>query len=230
MTTEVPGNTDAEPVEKRGRPRPTLKSAETRSRIVSGALQTLESYGLHETTTRRIAAAADVRLATLHYHFANKEAVLFAVLDVLVDELKLTLKADLAPCETFDLYIAEALRASWAYVERTRAKQIVQYELTLYALRTQGSEWLARRQYEGYVDAYVAMLRDGALLDDTGLDDIQVRSLAHLMLAGVDGLILQALAGAADQHLQMGLKAVTAGAQAVARAMALQNRSAVQSD
>ncbi len=230
MTTEAPTLDGAEPIEQRGRARPTPKSAETRTRIVSGALQTLETHGLHETTTRRIAAAADVRLATLHYHFANKEAVLLAVLDMLVNELKLTLKADLVPRESFDLHIAEVLRASWAYVERTRAKQIVQYELTLYALRTQGSEWLARRQYEGYVDAYVAMLRDGARLDDTGLDDTQVRSLAHLMLAGIDGLILQALAGAADQHLRMSLKAVTAGAQAVARTMAQQGRMASRAD
>jgi len=227
MNTEAPSIDGAEPIEQRGRARPTPKSAETRTRIVSGALQALEIHGLQETTTRRIAAEAGVRLATLHYHFDNKEAVLLAVLDMLVNELKLTLKADLVPSDTIEARIAEVLRASWAYVERTRAKQIVQYELTLYALRTQGSEWLARRQYEGYVDAYVAQLREGGGPDESGLTDTQIRSLAHLMLAGVDGLILQSLAGAADNHLKAGLKAVTAGAQAVARTLVRQSRDDV---
>lgn len=209
----------------KGKARPTPKSAETRARIVRGALQALEIYGLRDTTTRRIATEAEVQLATLHYHFENKEAVLLAVLDMLVGELTLTLKGVSVPDETLDMRIAEMLRASWAYVERTRAKQIVQYELTLYALRTQGAEWLARRQYEGYVEAYAALLREGDLAGKSGLTEVQIRSLAHLMLAGVDGLILQSLAGAADQHLAMGLQALTDGTQAAARTMMGQNRA-----
>ena len=204
--------------------RPTRKSAETRARIVRGALRALESYGLNETTTRRIASEADVRLATLHYHFDSKEAVLLAVLDLLVSELAVTLEADTSTCTTLEARIAEVLRASWAYVERTRAKQIVQYELTLYALRTRGSEWLAARQYEGYVDAYATLLERSAVASTPALTRVQARDLAHLMLAGVDGLILQALAGAADQHLRAGLDAVTAGAQARARMLVLHNR------
>jgi hypothetical protein len=39
----------------------------------------------------------------------------------------------------------------------------------------------------------------------------------------VDGLILQSLAGAADQHLAMGLQALTDGVQAAARTMAGRN-------
>ena len=216
---------EAKSLGRNGRARPTPKSAETWTRIVHGALRALETYGLHDTTTRRIAAEADVRLATLHYHFESKESVLLAVLDVLIDELMLTLKADSVPCETLEASIAELLRASWAYVERTREKQIVQYELTLYALRTQGSEWLARKQYDGYVEAYATLLRERSLLDQPSLTDIQITSLAHQMLAGMDGLILQLLTGAADRHLRAGLSAVTAGAQAAARTAAQQNRA-----
>ena len=208
-----------------GQPRPTRKSAETRARIVGGALRALEMHGLNDTTTRRIATEADVRLATLHYHFDSKEAVLLAVLDMLVSELAVTLEADTSTCTSLEARIAEVVRASWAYVERTRAKQIVQYELTLYALRTRGSEWLAARQYEGYVDAYATLLERGAASSAPTLTRAQARDLAHLILAGVDGLILQALAGAAEQHLKAGLDAVTAGAQARARMLVLQNRT-----
>ncbi|HEX4765989.1 MAG TPA: helix-turn-helix domain-containing protein [Lichenihabitans sp.] len=194
---------------KAGAPsRPTPKSAGTRARIVAGALRALETHGLDATTTRRIAAEADVRLATLHYHFDGKEALLLAVLDTLVAELVATLAAAATAGATLDERIAAGLDAAWAYAGRTRAKQIVQYELTLYALRSRGSEWLAARQYRAYVDAYAALLRLGDTPEPT---DAQAQELARLMLAGIDGLILQALAGAPDADLAAALDALTAG-------------------
>ncbi len=189
--------------------RPTLKSAGTKARIVAGALRALETHGLEATTTRRIAAEADVRLATLHYHFDGKEALLLAVLDVLVSELVATLAASAAGGATLDERIAAGLDAAWAYAGRTRAKQIVQYELTLYALRSRGSEWLAARQYQAYVDAYAALLRGRDEMP--GPSAAQAQELARLMLAGIDGLILQALAGAPDADLVTALDALTAG-------------------
>ena len=189
--------------------RPTPKSAATRARIVAGALRALETHGLDATTTRRIAAEADVRLATLHYHFDGKEALLLAVLDTLLAELVATLAAAALAGATLDARIAAGLEAAWAYAGRTRAKQIVQYELTLYALRSRGSGWLAARQYRAYVDAYAALLRGpGGATEPTGAE---ARELARLMLAGIDGLILQALAGAPDADLAAALDALTAG-------------------
>jgi AcrR family transcriptional regulator len=197
--------------------RPTPKSAETRARIVRGALRALEHYGLAETTTRRIATEAEVRLATLHYHFESKEAVLLAVLDVLVLEMTVKLGDKTSPLDTLDTRIADVLRAAWAYVEQTRAKQIVQYELTLYALRTRDSEWLAARQYQAYVDAYATVLRSGFAAEPT---EGQAQELARLMLAGMDGLILQGLAGAGPHQLAAGLDALIAATQARAQVLA----------
>lgn len=37
--------------------------------------------------------------------------------------------------------------STWRSIMRTKSRQIVQYELTLYALR-EGAEWLADQQYE----------------------------------------------------------------------------------
>ncbi len=189
--------------------RPTPKSAGTRARIVVGALRALETHGLDATTTRRIAAEADVRLATLHYHFDGKEALLLAVLDTLVAELVATLAAAATAGATLDERIAAGLDAAWAYAGRTRGKQIVQYELTLYALRSRGSEWLAARQYQAYVDAYAALLQGCG--DASEPTDAEAQELARLMLAGIDGLILQALAGAPEDDLVTALAALTAG-------------------
>ena len=199
--------------------RSTPKSAETRARIVEGALRALEHHGIGEATTRRIAAAAGVRLATLHYHFDSKDAVLLAVLDALTLELTHALAATPDAGRTLDGRIGDLIRAAWTYAEQTRAKQIVQYELTLYALRRKGQDWLAARQYEAYVSAYAAAL-GGAAEPDLGAAALS--HLARFILAGIDGLILQALAGTAEAQLRSGLTALRQGAQA--RAATLRER------
>lgn len=198
----------ADPMPSEGLRRPTPKSADTRARIVAGALKALEANGIGETTTRRIAAEAGVRLATLHYHFRAKEDVLLAVLDALAAELALTLREALGEPAPLRMRIAGLVRAAWAYGQVTRQKQVVQYELTLYALRTRGSEWLAARQYEAYVTAYAEHLGAGA----GGAEDRAARDLARFILAGLDGLLLQHLVGLTDRQAADGLDALIAGA------------------
>ncbi len=194
------------------RVRATPKSLETRARIVAGALRALEEYGLQATTTRLIAQEADVRLATLHYHFDSKDDVLLEVLDGLVGELMAVLQQAAGAHLTTEERIAEILRVSWAYVARTRANQIVQYELTLYALRSKDLAWLAKRQYDGYLAAYASQVR-GSGNGQPQLSEAHADDLARLMLAGVDGLILQALSGSSDEALRQGLDALTYAAQ-----------------
>ncbi|MEJ0093251.1 MAG: helix-turn-helix domain-containing protein [Methylocella sp.] len=197
--------------------RPTPKSVETRSRIVKGALQALERNGIGETTTRKIAFEAKVRLATLHYHFESKEAVLLSVLEELLSELTLTLRKGSQKHERLPDRIAKIVQTARGYAERTRAKQIVQFELTLYALRTKGSEWLATRQYDAYVAAYAALLTTNT---DPILPQAQSRELSRFILAGIDGLILQDLAGVHRRHTKLGVTALIAAAQSRAEAFA----------
>lgn len=194
------------------RVRMTPKALETRARIIRGALQSLEKYGLHATTTRTIAEEAEVRLATLHYHFDSKDDVLLEVLDGLVNELMVVLKEGAGDHATAEERIAALMYASWDYVARTRSKQIVQYELTLYALRNEALEWLARRQYDGYVEAYAAQVRGTGNGSHT-ITASEANAIARLLLAGVDGLILQVLSGAQDADLRAGLEALIFGAQ-----------------
>ncbi len=197
-------NKSPKPAKADGLGRPTTKSAETRSRIVQGALDALGRFGLYETTTRRIATEAGVRLATLHYHFSNKEAVLLAVLDLFASDMTTILDANARDALSLNERIEAALRANWDYVQSSRVRQIVQYELTLYALRTQGSEWLAKRQYDAYIDAFASLL---CPVNDLGTNPAREHAdeLARMMLAGIDGLILQSLADATQIHLATGL-------------------------
>ncbi len=187
--------------------RPTPKSAETRARIIKGALDTLEAHGIGEVTTRKIAANAKVQLATLHYHFDSKETLLLAVLEDLIEDMTLTFRSEIQQADSIDARIGELIRSIWRYVERTREKQIAQIELTLYALRTKGAEWLAARQYDAYIDAYRQMLLDGKEAEDPRSDQIGI-ALGRFILTGIDGLILQTFALKNEADTQAGLEAL----------------------
>ena len=152
------------------------KGERTRRQIIEGALQALQTGGVAATTTRDIAAGAGVRLATLHYHFESKSALLLAVLEHLIDETTTALRkeasdsADIAGC------IGESLRAGWRFLTRTLDLQIVQYELTLYALRRDDAAGLAAYQYDAYVKVYQDLLQGVAArtseLDAAGCADV----------------------------------------------------------
>jgi AcrR family transcriptional regulator len=63
-----------------GRPRDG-NPAETRREILRAAGESFAAAGFAGATTRQVAAKAGVNVATLHYHFGNKEGLYRAVLE-----------------------------------------------------------------------------------------------------------------------------------------------------
>jgi AcrR family transcriptional regulator len=153
----------------------------------------LELHGIGDVTTLKIAASANVRLATLHYHFENKEALLLAVLEELIADMSAIYEAEAESTGDPGDRIEQLVRAIWRYVGRTRNRQIAQIELTLYALRTKGSEWIAAKQYEAYIAFYKKLLVDSRSLPPTDSEETGA-TLGRFILSGIDGLILQAFA------------------------------------
>ena len=170
----------------------TKKGLATRDRIIAGARDALEKDGIESLTTRKIAASADVRLATLHYYFDSKESILLAVLEDMIGDMSVSYEAA-ALARDPDACIAELLRLIWFYIRKTRERQIAQYELTIYALRTNNAQWLAERQYKAYIDFYSRFVPDVPGLSEDERTRIS-KSLARFILIGIDGLILQAFA------------------------------------
>jgi AcrR family transcriptional regulator len=168
------------------------KSDRTQGQIIEGAIRALAKSGVGGATTRKIATEAGVQLATLHYHFDTKSALLLAALDAMIGEMTQSLRGEVRLSDDIDECVERILKASWRFVMQTRELQIVQYELTLYALR-EGAGGLAERQYAAYVQVYFDLLRNALQGPDT-LTSAQCRAVARMMLAGVDGLILQELA------------------------------------
>ncbi len=196
------------------------KARETRERLIEGALLALCEDGVIGTTTRKIADKADVRLGTLHYHFETKDALLLAVLDTLGSKLAQTLRRGVAGSRDLDECIERALLTDWAFAEENMAIQIVQYELTLYALRTEGAPWMAKRQYRDYVRAHVDIFGVHAPNDRPSTTE-SVHKLSQLVMAGIDGIILQELADPNLARSRMAVRGLIGAMQALARSLSL---------
>jgi AcrR family transcriptional regulator len=204
------------------------KSDRTRAQIIEGAIRALSKSGVVGATTRKIATEARVQLATLHYHFENKSALLLAVLDALTDEMTQALRAEVKLSEDVDECVDRILKASWRFLMQTRELQIVQYELTLYALR-ESAGWLAERQYAAFVQVYFDLLRNAQHGPDA-LTVAQCRLVARMMLAGVDGLILQELATPNRSRSRRSIDALIRSTQSYVRCLKEDRSGAAEAD
>ena len=154
--------------------------------IVAAARVVITRDGVASTTVRAVAQAAGIPLGTLQYVFPTKQQLLRAVIEDLVEELASNLLSSVSPGADLEYAIGHGIRTFWndLVVGDAEGVQLAQYELTTYALRTAGLEELARWQYERYTDVVAGWLLRAAT-------PVDARRLARLIVAGIDGLILQ---------------------------------------
>jgi AcrR family transcriptional regulator len=168
----------------------TSHAVERRAEIIAAAIKVLARDGIAETTTRKIAAEAEVNQATLRYYFGSKDDLLFAVLQEMMRLTKEVVQAAIPSGLGLHEIIAESIKAFWSHVESAPELQVMQYELTLYALRNPTSVWLARQQYDGYVAVVETLFQH--YFEVSGVTcAIPYTDLARFVVAGIDGLILQ---------------------------------------
>jgi AcrR family transcriptional regulator len=97
-----------------GRPRDG-DPAETRREILRAAEESFAASGFVGATTRQVAARAGVNVATLHYHFGNKERLYRAVLDgALSGELPET-AASASPAERLTAVVEALWDFGWTH-------------------------------------------------------------------------------------------------------------------
>lgn len=174
------------------RPRGVEKREQLKEQIIQGAVSALVESGLAAITTRKIAAKAGVNLATLHYYFENKNALLIGALEAIIEQMSHALRTDLGQQLDIKACIDNVIRNSWRLIQETRNIQILQYELTLYTLRSDEAQSLAKYQYDAYCKLYEDAFRQG-LGDTAEKPAIALDDLARFVVAGMDGLILQYL-------------------------------------
>jgi AcrR family transcriptional regulator len=169
-----------------------VESAVRSRQIIASARVVIARDGVAGTTVRAVAQEAAIPLGTLQYVFPTKQQLLSAVIEDLVEELAGKLQSSVPRGADPEYAIGQGIRTFWndLVVGDAEGVQLAQYELTTYALRTAGLEELARWQYERYIDVVAEWLQRAAAGGGEG-NAIDSRRLARLVVAGVDGLILQ---------------------------------------
>lgn len=173
--------------------------------IVNAAIAVLSRVGVPSTTLRAVAAEAELPLGTLQYAFATKDALMRAVIERVVDEVTTALRADVDVSQGVANALHHGVFSFWhRLVEHSVGLQTMQYELTTYAIRSDNHSDLARLQYQRYSSTVADFCRDAAqAADEQCAIDFDV--LGRLVLACVDGLILQYVADSDDARAEADL-------------------------
>lgn len=164
-------------------------SAGRREQIIAAGTRVAVRDGLWATTTRKIAAEAGINLATLHYHFESKEALVFAIFQSVIERVRADVRLAFAPPSSLADRIERSLRLTWQAAEQGWPEQLLHSEMTLYAVRTAGAAWLAERQYGEFVSLYLDILRGADDLAEPRALDLE--GLARFILAALDGALMQ---------------------------------------
>ncbi|MFE3443605.1 TetR/AcrR family transcriptional regulator [Nocardia sp. NPDC059180] len=186
---------------------PYIEASVRRGQLVAAARVAFARGGVAGTSLRAVAAEAGVPLGTMQYVFPSKEQLLRAVIEDVVDEIAAVLEDSVELGQGLEHAIRQGAHSFWSHLvtERTNL-QVMQYELVTYALRTPGQESLARWQYERYA-AIVAEWCQRAAHDAGETCAAPFGRLARVLLACVDGLVLQHVCDPNDSRSRENLEA-----------------------
>ena len=160
-----------------------------REQLIDAAVRVAARDGVAATTTRAIAAEAGASLASVHYCFESKQELLQEVLISIINELTGNVPTGIPDGADVAALVRADLGALWEVVEREPGKQQVTYELTHYALRTEGLEELARWQYEVYYLRSAQRLQEIAAR--AGVEwALPLPVLSRMLMNMIDGLVL----------------------------------------
>lgn len=178
-----------------GRARPRRHDPERRERIIGAALDVIAEHGVAGTTHRKVAAAADVPLGSMTYHFAGIDEVVTAAFTLLADSTADGFEEALGAARDG----AEAVDAVVGLITGeplgSRRNAMLSYELYALAarnpdLRRVTDAWMARSRHalERHFDSTTAALLD-ALIE--GLSIHRTLSLNPLPEAEVRAAVLR---------------------------------------
>ena len=170
---------------------PYVEASVRSKQLVAAAQAVLIRDGVGRLTMRAVAAEAGVLLGTVTYVFPSKEMLLRAVIEDVAAGIAEVLRSSADTGRGLEHAIRDGAQRFWTtLVEEQEGLQIIQYELTIYALRTPGLESMARWQYDRYARIVAAWCQEAA--SNAGETcAVPFDTLARVLVAAVDGLILQ---------------------------------------
>ena len=179
-----------------------------RQQIVAAARRVMARDGVADASLRSVAAEAEVPLGTMQHAFKSKRELLQAVVDDVNDEIADVLGTSTTNDDGLEKVIRRNLHTFWSSLVTNHSElQLMQYELTTHALRSAGHERLANWQYQRYSENVARWCEEAAARAGEQCA-VPFEQLARLVVAGLDGLILQHLCDPDDRRSAQDLEAL----------------------
>lgn len=159
-----------------------VRGEQRRSELLRATIGVIERDGVAGVSHRAVASVADVSVASITYHFATLDDLLIAALRWAADDLAVELhgrgsELGARPADELARLIEDSLI-------RRRGRTLALYELYLYAARRPELRSAAGAWLEPLTEIARAFTADP--------------QKARLLVAALDGLLMQALIGARD--------------------------------
>lgn len=151
-----------------------------RERIYEAAVELFFFDGYAGASTRQLADAAGVNVATLYHHFPSKQALLLEIMDTTLSELErrgleVTQRDLSVPHRLFELARSHVL----LHCERPWACAVTDREINSLRLRDRTRVVVVRDRYQ---DLWDDTLRTGVVRGDFEVDDVALTRLALLSM------------------------------------------------
>lgn len=169
-----------------------------RQALVAAAYREIAERGFEGLRTREVAAQVGVNVATLHYYFPTKEALIRAVLDHAMQRFRTTLAPHGSPADQ----LGNHFRGVRALLRAEPELRSVMGELALRATRDRAIALIMRETDEAWYRTLRGLLlrasKAGHLRSGLDIDDV-----AALVMATVKGMTIAAdPAGRTDQAIR----------------------------
>jgi AcrR family transcriptional regulator len=195
-----------------------MSAADRRTALLEAAFRVIAAEGFAGATTRAIVAEAGMSLASFHYAFESRDAMMRQLIGYVIENQAVAAFSSLRYGNDLRTAVRDGLQAFFAVVTADPAHEQTMFELMQYSLRTPDLAGLPGEQYSGYRAAVAGLLETAAA--DTGmtwllpLDDV-----ARMVVALTDGITLAWLAdrdsAAASRVIEFAATSIAALAQPV---------------
>lgn len=168
-----------------------ISAGERRKEILLAARQLCVRDGVSALTMRRVADEAGIPLGTMQHVFPTREVLLRTVVEDVDAEIDTALRTGLAGAAGLVATLRVGLTTFWEQMVADQVGlQLIQYELTLTTLRTKNLHGIAAWQYRRYTELIAQWCQEAAEQAGETIA-ISFEKLARVILAAMDGLILQ---------------------------------------
>lgn len=168
-----------------------LRRERTREQILEAARIALVDVGYEHITTRRIAEAAGVNIAALHYYFGSKEALLAEAVQYALERSIRKLRAVTADAPDAATALERTFQLTWEMVKDRPG--MLRYDLAVRGMRDAKVHQQVTVIYGALHTLVREILQQHTEAGHRLASGLTVEILCYYLVAAIDGVILQHL-------------------------------------